>query len=94
MACASDSRFEQVRRINSRHATMSGTIMLNCWVIGTPTKWIFPIDIEPDKLWGHVKVKIKEKKKNEFADIDADTLDLWKVCRCAISHIVMLNSKG
>ena len=37
-----------------------------------------------------MKDKIKEKKKNEFADIDADTLDLWKVCHCAISHVVML----
>ena len=64
---------------------------LLCWVIGTPTKQTFPVEIEPDKLWGHVKDKIKEKKKNDFADIDADALDLWKVCHCAISHVVMLN---
>ena len=69
---------------------MSGTITLNCWVIGTPTKRIFPIDIEPDKLWGHVKIAIKERKKLEFDDIAADILDLWKVRHCAISHVVML----
>jgi len=37
-----------------------------------------------------VKDMIKEKKKPEFDDIAADTLDLWKVRRCAISHVVML----
>jgi hypothetical protein len=69
---------------------MSGTIMttLFCWVIGTPTKQIFPVEIEPDKLWGHVKDAIKEKKKPEFDDIAADTFDLWKVRHCATSHVV------
>jgi hypothetical protein len=72
---------------------MSGTITLLCWVIDTPIKQIFPVEIGFDKLWGNVKDAIKEKKKNEFADIDADTLDLWKVRHCAISHVVMLNSQ-
>lgn len=40
-----------------------------------------------------MKDVIKEKKKNEFADIDAKTLDLWKVRHYAITHIVMLNSQ-
>jgi len=40
-----------------------------------------------------VKDAIKEKKKNEFADIDAATLNLWKVRHCAVSHVVMLNSQ-
>ena len=69
---------------------MSGTVItLFCWVLGSPTKQIFPVEIEPDKLWGHVKNAIKEKKKNEFADIDADTLELWKVGHCAIGHVVL-----
>ena len=65
---------------------MSETIMttLLCWVIGTPTKQIFPVEIEPDKLWGHVKKAIKEEKVPEFDDIDADVLDLWKVPHCPI----------
>jgi hypothetical protein len=93
----SQRRHSLGRRVNSRQqilATMSGTIMtkLFCWVIGTPTKQIFPAEIEPDKQWGHVKDAIK-KKENEFADIDADTLDLWKVRHCPISHVVMLNSQ-
>ena len=74
--------------------TMSGTTTLLCWVIGTPAKQTFPvgIDYETDKVWGHVKKAIKEEKKTEFADIDANTLDLWKVCHCTFSH-VMLNSQ-
>jgi len=53
---------------------------LFCWVIGTATKRIFPTKIEQDARWGSVKKAIKEEEENEFADIDADTLDLWKVC--------------
>jgi len=32
-----------------------------------------------DEIWGAVKDAIKEKNNNEFADIDADTLNLSKV---------------
>jgi hypothetical protein len=39
-------------------------------------------------LWGHAKDAIKEKKPNAFADIDADTLKLWKVRHCAISRVI------
>ena len=68
---------------------MSGTIIsLYCWVIGTPATKIFTIKIEYDETWGNVKDAIKEEEKNDFADIDADTLDLWKVRQCVISHIV------
>ena len=72
-------------------ATMSGTIQLICWVIGTPTKQTFAVLVGHDDIWDSVKDAIKEKKKNEFADIDANTLDLWKVRHRAISHVVMLN---
>jgi hypothetical protein len=67
---------------------MSGTITLFCWVINTPIDQIFPVEVGHDEIWGNVKDAIKEKKKNEFADIDADTLKLWKVRHCAISHVV------
>ena len=70
------------RRVNSRQQVlMSGTITLLCWVIDTSTKRIFPVEVGYDEIWGKVKKQIKEEKKNEFADIDADTLDLWKVRR-------------
>jgi len=73
---------------------MSGTITLFCWVIHTPTDQIFPVKVNHDDVWGAVKDEIKEKKKNEFVDIDADTLKLWKVRHCALSHVVMLNSQS
>jgi hypothetical protein len=56
---------------------MSTTLL--CWVMDTPSHKNFPVNIKNDAIWGGVKDAIKEKKKNEFADIDADTLDLWKV---------------
>ena len=62
-------------------------------MIHTSTNRIFPLEIGPDELWCNVKDAIKEKKKNEFADIDAATLNLWKVRHCAVSHVVMLNSQ-
>jgi hypothetical protein len=72
---------------------MSGTITLLCWVIDTPTQQIFTVDVGHDVVWDKVKDAIKEKKKIGFNDIDADALRLWKVCHCAISHVVMLNSQ-
>jgi hypothetical protein len=67
---------------------MSGTIMLLCWVIGTPIDQIFTVDIGNDVVWDKVKDAIKEKKKSEFDDIAANTLKLWKVRHCAISRVV------
>ena len=40
-----------------------------------------------------MKKAIKEKKKPGFDDIAADTLYLWKVIHCTISHVVLLNSR-
>ncbi len=67
---------------------MSGPITLFCWVINTPIDQIFPVKVGHDVVWGNVKDAIKEKKKVDFKDIDADTLKLWKVRHCAISHVV------
>jgi len=72
---------------------MSRTITLFCWVIGTPTEQTFAVKVGHDDIWDTVKDAIKEKRKNEFADIDAATLHLWKVHHCAVSHVVMLNSQ-
>jgi len=52
--------------------------MLLCWVIDTPTKQIFSVEIACDKLWGSVKDVIKKQKEPEFNDIDADTYS-WLV---------------
>ncbi|KAF9917553.1 hypothetical protein BGZ65_012839, partial [Modicella reniformis] len=48
-----------------------------CVVDGKSTS--FPVDIPADGTVGHLKDRIKEKKPNDFADIDADELTLWKV---------------
>jgi hypothetical protein len=72
---------------------MSGTITLLCWVIDTPTRQIFTVDVGHDIVWDKVKKAIKKEKEPEFDDIDADALNLWKVRHCAISHVVMLNSQ-
>src|SRR6266545_3334083 len=73
--------------------TMSETHTLLCWVIDTPIKRIFAVKIKDDELWSGVKDAIKKKKKPDFDDIAADTLDLWKMRHCAISHVVMHNSQ-
>ncbi|CAG8836828.1 12979_t:CDS:2, partial [Racocetra persica] len=39
----------------------------------------FPVDIDKGMTVGHLKELIKEKKKNAFANIDANELRLWKV---------------
>jgi hypothetical protein len=76
---------------------MSGVITLPCWIIESHTKQIFLVEIGRDKMWGSVKDAIKEKKKPEFDDIAADTLDLWKVRQCVIRDmdliLIMPNSQ-
>jgi Ni,Fe-hydrogenase I small subunit len=67
---------------------MSGTIMLFCWEIDTPTKQAFAVRVGHDDIWGSVKDAIKKKMEPEFNDIASSALDLWKVRYCPISHVV------
>jgi hypothetical protein len=53
------------------------SITLFCLVQGAPTA--FPVDIDSSLTVGHLKDAIKAKKANDFANIDADRLRLWKV---------------
>jgi len=39
----------------------------------------FPVDIDKDRLIGHLKKSIKEEKNIYFKDIDSDQLLLWQV---------------
>ncbi|KAF9899215.1 hypothetical protein EC991_009285 [Linnemannia zychae] len=39
----------------------------------------FPVEIEPTKTIGDLKDAIKAKKINDFSDVDADELTLWRV---------------
>ena len=51
-------------------------LTLICWVIGD--KSAFPVDISPEKTFGHLKKAIVAQKPNRCHGIDADTLMLWK----------------
>jgi uncharacterized protein YbdZ (MbtH family) len=53
------------------------SITLFCLVQGAPTA--FPVDIDSSLTVGHLKKAIKAEKANDFANIDADRLRLWKV---------------
>ncbi|KAG0014025.1 hypothetical protein BGZ82_001943, partial [Podila clonocystis] len=50
---------------------------LFCVVDGESTP--FPVEIESTKTLGFLKELIKAKKPNDFSDVDADKLTLWKV---------------
>ncbi|GET03048.1 CRN-like protein [Rhizophagus clarus] len=58
------------------------TITLSCLVAGeNPYNNSSPVDIDTNKVKtvGHLKDAIKEKKQNDFTNVDADKLKLWKV---------------
>jgi len=61
----------------------SDMLDINCWVLGDDPKRVFSVEIAKTKTVDALKDAIKEKKKHTFDGIDADLLDLWKVCcRC------------
>ena len=39
----------------------------------------FPVDMVPKETVGELKKRIKNEKQNDFKDVDADRLTLWKV---------------
>jgi hypothetical protein len=53
------------------------TFTLYCVVEGESTS--FPVEISADKSIGQLKDAIKLKSANEFRDVDAKQLTLWKV---------------
>ncbi|RHZ56297.1 hypothetical protein Glove_402g59 [Diversispora epigaea] len=55
------------------------SIMLFCLVHGNTFKYAFPVKIKKNETVGDLKKVIKMKKPNNFANIDADRLILWKV---------------
>ena len=58
---------------------MSGTLDLNCLVLGHDASHIFPIEIAERKTVGALKDAIKDKKEHAFQHVDADNLILWQV---------------
>ncbi|KAK5796884.1 hypothetical protein F5H01DRAFT_401134 [Linnemannia elongata] len=59
--------------MNDNHLT------LFCLVDGEATSNAFPVEIESTKTIGDLKGLIKTKKTNDFQDVDADKLTLWRV---------------
>jgi hypothetical protein len=58
---------------------MSGTLDLNCLVLGHDASHIFPVEIAERKTVGALRDAIKDKKRPAFDHVPADTLLLWKV---------------
>ncbi|KIM79435.1 hypothetical protein PILCRDRAFT_74257 [Piloderma croceum F 1598] len=58
---------------------MSGTLDLNCLVLGHDPSHIFPIEIGESKTVGALKKSIKDEKRPAFDHVPADTLLPWKV---------------
>ncbi|OAQ22101.1 hypothetical protein K457DRAFT_429179 [Linnemannia elongata AG-77] len=62
------------------HNTMDNNpLTLFCLVDGEATSQAFSIDIDQTKTVDHLKDLIKTKKANNFGDVDADQLLLWRV---------------
>ncbi|KAF8925641.1 hypothetical protein BGZ58_000631 [Dissophora ornata] len=52
---------------------------LFCLVDGESTSQAFSVEIDRSKTVGHLKKAIKAEKANNFHDVDADELTLWRV---------------
>ena len=58
---------------------MSGTLDLNCLVLGHDASHIFPIEIAESKTVGTLRKAIKDEKRPAFDHVPTDALLLWKV---------------
>ncbi|KAF9276351.1 hypothetical protein BGZ74_003672, partial [Mortierella antarctica] len=54
-------------------------LSLFCLVDGESTSNAFPVEVESTKTIGDFKKLIKVEKANDFSDVDADKLTLWRV---------------
>ena len=77
---------------------MSDTITLFCLVRGELAANAFSVKIPKTDTVADLKELIKEKKKNDFHDIDADKLKLWSVSipaddANALKDLVLENNK-
>jgi len=54
---------------------------------------VFPVEIDREKSVGALKDAIKDKKRNRLHDIDADSLDLWRVSKQIAHSLPLINSQ-
>lgn len=55
------------------------SLTLNCYVFNDNPRHIFTVHIPSSSNVADLKDAVKVKKRNKFQDLDADTLELWKV---------------
>ena len=79
---------------------MKEPIVLRCVTYRRSANNIFRVWIRKDDEVSDLKEVIKEKKQNDFANIDADRLTLWRVsvpvddnADAALAGLVLENSK-
>jgi Crinkler effector protein N-terminal domain len=77
---------------------MSDTITLFCLVRGELVANAFSVKISPTDTIDDLKKLIKKEKENDFKDVDADKLTLWKVSipaddANALKNLVLENNK-
>jgi hypothetical protein len=58
---------------------MADEIELQCWVLDSDIHRVFPIRIAESQTVGGLKREIKKENEQEFAQVDAKSLDLYKV---------------
>lgn len=57
---------------------MESNFELNCFILGDDPSRMFSVNILETDTVSHLKQVIKQMR-NAFRDVDADTLQLWKV---------------
>ncbi|KAF9308146.1 hypothetical protein BG003_011553, partial [Podila horticola] len=62
-----------------RNTTMDNLMSLFCLVDGEATSNAFSVEIDSSKTVDGLKKLIKTEKTNDFIDIDANHLTLWRV---------------
>jgi hypothetical protein len=58
---------------------MSNIVTFFCVVHGESSERVFHVSIDKTLSISHLKKAIREEKPNDFADVDANKLMLWKV---------------
>ncbi|KAG0298955.1 hypothetical protein BGZ97_003929, partial [Linnemannia gamsii] len=68
-----------MNRRESEDDTITNTPLTLFCLDGEATSDAFPVEIEASKTIGDLKELIKTKKTNDFQNVDADKLTLWRV---------------
>jgi len=67
---------------------MADEIELQCWVLGSDIHRVFPVRIAGNQTVGGLKREIKKENEQEFTQVDAKSLNLYKIS-VAEDHVGM-----